>query len=165
MQFAACSAYALALRHAQVDGADPVSRLVRAWVEVSDRPLRQLLFEGSPPAAAAPCWRCHLLAFCVVSVALFCTLTFSNWWTWAGSIDAALRRRGLSRIQIKTVVGLRRWFVALGAFASASLILFPAAAIAGDWYFVVAPAAAAATSYLLACSVVLRRVAQWHPAS
>src|SRR5688572_33060645 len=84
VQLAVCAAYAFHL--AATDEAGLVARLMRAWVAFIDSLVRWTTYEPEPIATTidAPCWRCHLMAFCLLCVGLFIVWTRQYSPLWRG---------------------------------------------------------------------------------
>jgi hypothetical protein len=161
IQLAVCGAYAFALHLAATDEAGLVARLVRGWVALIDSLVRSAL-RGEPvpigAAAEAPCWRCHLMAFCLVCVCLFIMWTRQYWPLWAHQLSARFRRDGAPYVRVARAIAAGRAQTGFAAAAAALFLLFPNASLANGWYMVIAPFAAAAASFCLAWFFVLRRL-------
>lgn len=162
VQLAVCGAYAFTLHLAATDEAGLVARLMRAWVAFIDSLVRWTLYEPAPITTTieAPCWRCHLMAFCLLCVCLFILWTRRYWSPWSRQLNTRLRRDGVTYVRAASAMSAGRARTVIAAAAALLLLLFPSASLANAWYMVAAPIAASAASFCLAWFFVLARL---HP--
>jgi hypothetical protein len=163
IQTAAVYAFAFMLLLAGTDDAGLLARAMRAWIAVVDPYLRWLTFfglvpSGGPDGHLAVMHR-HLLAACVLGVAVFVIWTRGYRGIWAQQLLIRLLRVHRTEARLRRIGVSARRRAALGTFGAALLVLLPSGGTGVGWYFFLAPLASGTVSYCLTHFIILGRLA------